>query len=182
MASCPHCSVENPDGAAFCGSCGKALPDASAGGPRVVTAADYATTGAGKQLQIGELDRQRRKAFGILLAVAILQAIGGVIILAAGRAVGVGTENVVVNPLVYGIVFGLAFVFLVLSLWARKSPLPASIVGLVVFCTVHLLDAVANPLTLLNGILVKIIIVVLLIQAIMAGVRHREALRQQSMP
>lgn len=174
---CPHCSVENPDDAAFCGSCGKAVPASMSGGPRVVTTTGYASTGAGEALQLQELDRHRRKAFGVLLAVAILQAVVGGVVIAIG---GIGNLEIEANAIAYVTIFGLAVIFLALSIWARYSPLPAAIVGLVLFCTVHLLDAIADPTAIVRGILVKIIVIVLLIQAIQSGIRHREIMRKRA--
>jgi len=172
---CPHCSVENPDDAAFCGSCGKALPGFAPAGPRVVTGDENAATAAGQQLQAAELDRQRRKAFGVLLAVAIIQAAGGLIMLA------LASQQLEVKAVAYVVVLGIAAIFLALSVWARSSPLPAFIVGLVVFCTIHLYDALQDPSAIIRGILMKIVVIVLLIKAIQAGIRHRELMRNRSL-
>lgn len=178
--ACPHCGADNPLNAAFCTTCGKALPDQAAGaGPRIVEGDAVAGTSAGRSLQEEELRKQAKRAAGALLAVAILQWVFGAILLFAGQAasgrLGGGVE---LNPIVYAVVFGIGVIFFVLFLWARRNPLPAAITGLVLFVSVHLLDAVADPSALVRGIIVKIIIVVVLARAIAAGVRHRK-LRQE---
>ena len=75
-------------------------------------------------------------------------------------------------------VFGIAAVFFALYFWARKQPLPASIVGLILFITVHLLDAIADPAALARGLIMKIIIIAILVNAIQAGVKYRQLQRQ----
>lgn len=176
---CPHCSAMNGLDSSFCESCGKALPTQEPAGPRIVTGADMATTEAGQELQSRELAKQARKAAGALLAVAILQAIFGTIILFGMGAFADDAPDNGINAAVIGSVYGIAVVFFALYLWARKSPLPAAIVGLVVFVSLHSFEAVVDPTSLGRGIIVKIIIIVVLVKAIQAGIQYRK-LSQES--
>src|SRR4051812_37845973 len=73
---CIHCGAPNPAGAAFCGSCGKALP-VSASGPKVLTGNEMPTSAAGAKLVSEELTKQMKSAANTLLAVGILQWILG---------------------------------------------------------------------------------------------------------
>ena len=177
--ACPHCGASNPSTGTVCESCGKALPSAVASSPRVTSAsaAGFAGTGVGRSLQADELSKQAKKAAGALLAVAIIQVVFGAIVVFALMPANVPqqTRNIVMVS-----VFGIAAVFFALYFWARKQPLPASIVGLVLFVTMHLLDALADPTALARGILMKIIIVVILVNAIQAGVKHRQLQRQSA--
>ncbi len=179
---CPHCQAVCAPGATFCMSCGKAVSTGSAGGPRVITAADYASTGSGRTLQAEELLKQTKKACGALTTVAVLQTIFGALIVftaSQGQSLGpIKTEGVDIKILSL-FVFGLAAVFFGLAFWARKSPFPAAITGLVVFVTVHLLDAIADPTAIIRGILIKIVIVVILSRAISAGVKYKAMLKTQ---
>jgi hypothetical protein len=178
-ATCPHCGVANELDASFCISCGKALPGrAEAGGPQIVEGSALAGTTAGQSLQEEELRKQSRKAAGALLAVAILQCLFGVLLLVVGRAMLGGAQDVELDRLVFVVVFAIGLIFFGLFWWARHNPLPAAITGLVLFVTVHLLDALADPTALARGIIVKVIIIVVLARAISAGVRHRK-LRQE---
>ena len=176
QVACPHCGAANPSTGAFCEACGKALPSAAPASPRVMTSADgFAATGAGRNLQSEELHKQAKKAAGALLAVAIIQAAFGALFVFAlmPREVPAETRNIILVS-----VFGIAAVFFALYFWARKQPLPASIVGLILFVTVHLLDAVADPAALVRGLLMKIIIIAILVNAIQAGVKYRQLQRQ----
>ncbi len=166
---CPHCghTVSSGD---FCEACGKALPTSMPGVPRLVTGASLASTPVGQQIQSVELQKSCKKAAGALLAVAVIQAIVGTITLAAmGDQV---TEDE--KPLVMAFIYGVAAVFFALFFWARRQPLPAAIVGLALFVTLHLVDAIVDPTSLARGWLMKIIIVVVLVRAIQAGLQHRK--------
>ena len=173
--TCPHCGAANPS-AAFCQSCGKALPSAMPSAPRVTTSATgFAATGAGRALQSDELHKQAKKAAGALLAVAVIQAVFGALIVFVllPRDLPAETRGVVMVS-----VFGIAAVFFALYFWARRQPLPASIVGLILFVTIHLIDAVADPAALARGLIMKIIIIAILVNAIQAGVKYRQLQRQ----
>jgi hypothetical protein len=172
--ACPHCDAPVTDAEAeFCESCGKALPSLSDMGPRVVTKRDLAATRAGQVLQAKDLQKLTKRAANALLAVAILQAIFGTILLliAAKQAL---------EPIHFVAVYGIAVLFFGLYLWARRNPLPAAIAGLVIFVTIHTVDALVDPPAILRGVLVKIIIVVILANAISAGVQHRKLTQQTS--
>ncbi len=189
---CPSCGAANADAAAFCLSCGKSLPDRAPAGPHIVGAAGEATTAAARDLQSRDLGQKSRKAFGILLVVGILQTIAvfvvpwlleseadklraqGMILDEAKLASIVLSTRVVVG-LIAAVFFGLAF-------WARKNPLPAAIAGLVAFVTLHAIEAVIEPSSLVQGWLIKIFVVAGLIAAIRAGVDHRRILAQAGSP
>ncbi|HEY2586648.1 MAG TPA: zinc ribbon domain-containing protein [Tepidisphaeraceae bacterium] len=191
--ACPHCTVPNEQGSTFCQSCGKALPAVAATGPRVIAGQAVAATSAGMKLQVDELHKQLKKAAGALLWVAILQTLFGALIYflvhnatAARAPAAVDATSVVI--------FGIAAVFWALYFWARVNPLPAAIVGLVIYVTLWALDFIvalaamgnapagqagalaANPF---RGIVIKIIIIAILVRAIKAGQQHRKLLRQQ---
>lgn len=175
--ACPHCSTANDPDSRFCESCGKALPDPRSAEPRVVNGSEIAASRTGQAVQSEALDAQARKAAGALLAVAILQAIFGAILLFTARGAALGDPDLEVDAFVIGSVCAVAALFFGLYLWARRNPLPAAIVGLVVYATLHLLEAVADPSSIARGIIVKLIIVIVLVKAIQAGMQHRRLLR-----
>lgn len=166
----------NPAGAAFCESCGKALPTTNTG-PRVLGAGDMPVTRAGGALVGEELQKQMKRASIALLIVAILQTLMGPVLLMVEKTKqekanpGMVYE---VSPLGYAIVFGIAAIFWALFFWARKAPLPAAITGLVVFISLHLVDAVMDPTQLARGICMKIFVIVALVQAIQAALKYRQ--------
>ena len=198
--NCPHCGAANAYGAAFCQNCGKGLPPALPTGPRVVGVDQAALTDAGFKLQTEELHKQAKKAAGVLLAIAILQfVVGGFLYLALSNAPQRG--NIVFDPTMMLVsTVGVGIVYLGLFFWARRNPLPAAIVGLLVYLTLTVADIVAiagmardaggqggsggygsssssGPPMSIPWL--KIIIVIILVQAIQAGLKHRKLLQQQ---
>lgn len=91
---------------------------------------------------------------GWILALAIMQFLGGLILWAMSDTVGaVSVVSLVILMLLAAAFFGL-------WLWGRKSPFPALLTALILFVSMHLLDAVFDPATLLRGFLVKIVMLV----------------------
>ena len=187
---CPHCGANNVQTAAFCESCGKALPTAS-GGPRVVTADALPQSSAGRKLVSDELVKQQRRAGTALLVVGILQLTCGAILLGVAKQMPATAGQL--KPIVFIVQFGVAGIFLVLYLWARKAPLPAAIVGLILYVTlvaVNVVTAVSEmstnpdrPRTGIGGIGIgwlDIVIIAILAQAISAGLKYKRLLESQS--
>jgi hypothetical protein len=106
--------------------------------------------------------------------VAILQTIGTVLVYFLLR----DAMNEPEAKMILAALCGAAVVFYLLAFWARRNPLPAAIVGLVLIVTLWVADALLDPAAATRGIIIKIIIVVVLIRAIRAGVQHRQ-LKQQ---
>jgi hypothetical protein len=175
-------------GAAFCESCGKALPAAAPTGPRVVTAEALPQTAIGHRMVSDELVKQQKTASTALLVVGLIQLTCGAIALFALQKAAPGQFN----PVLFVIQFGVAAIFLGLWAWSRKSPLPAAIVGLVLYVTLVVINVIsammalaANPDSPRSGFgglgigLLDIIIIVILAQAIMAGLKYKRLLEAQ---
>jgi hypothetical protein len=196
MFACPHCGASNPAGSTFCGACGKALPATAPTGPRLVTGDALAATAAGVKLQSDALHKEAKKAAGALLAVAIIQTLAtivvGFLVYQRGGRAGAGTGGAagqfVLEPYAVIIVGIIAVLFWGLYFWARVQPLPAAIVGLVIYCTFKAVDVVAALMLMAEGGrrggfgglgigCIDIIIIVVLAQAVSAGVKHRRLVR-----
>lgn len=179
--SCPHCGSDNEAGAAFCGHCGKALPSPTDNlGPRVIEGPALASTAAGRSLQSDELHKKAKSAAGALLAVAVLTTIGGVLLLVAGQFLvgepeGQADEGVI-QLLAIG-TLGIAALYYGLWFWARRNPLPATLVGLVTYMSIIAINAAMDPATLIQGVLIKVIIIAVLIRGVRAGIQYRELQR-----
>jgi hypothetical protein len=192
---CPHCGAANPAGSTFCESCGKALPSATPTGPRIITGDVLPSSAAGQKLVGDQLSKQTRRAAYTLLIVGIILAVLGAIL-----AVAVATSPDVTSAmgaagqdpkLLMAIHFGLAVIFLGLFVWALRSPLPASIVGLVIWGTLVLLNVV-NALSNIDvddsrrgmsrfGVgCMDIVIIAVLAQGIQAALKHKRMLRGQT--
>ncbi len=183
---CPHCSAGNVGDSQFCHSCGMALPVANSG-PRIISDGTFASTSVGQHLQSDQLHKSSQKASTALLWVAIIQT--GVV----GFIVWVAQMHnrisfLIRSPVVLGII-AFAGIFWGLYIWSRRQPLPAAIVGLVLYCTMLVLNIVnalsqignnTTPPGYHGGLAntgvgwIDIIIVAVLAQAISAGLKHRK--------
>lgn len=181
--TCPHCGAAASSGSAFCEKCGKALPSPYQSGPRVVSADALPQTAAGQQAVGEELMKQQKRASVALLIVAILQTTCGMLVIAALTQTGGQPGG---NSLLYGVQLTVAAIFWGLWFWSRKHPLPATIVGLVLYATLVVINVVTamsdltrdpeTPRTGIGGLgigIVDIIIMVILGQAIAAGVKYK---------
>lgn len=189
---CPHCQATNKFGSQFCESCGKALPLAS-GGPRVVSASSMPTTAAGAQALSEQLLKTTKRARNTLFAVgAIAMLLGTVLAVVTSKAPGADPGTL---PIMIGIQVAIGAIFFGLGFWANKAPLPASVVGLVLYATllginiVSTMQAVAEagPDARGGGIAglgigwLDILIVIFLARGIQAGIEHRKLVRSGSL-
>ncbi|HVV81580.1 MAG TPA: zinc ribbon domain-containing protein [Kofleriaceae bacterium] len=76
--------------------------------------------------------------------------------------------------LLFGVNVGLCAIHLGLYVWARRAPLAAAIVALILFVSLHVANAVLDPDSIDKGIVLKVVFVAILIKAIQAGYQiHR---------
>ena len=190
--TCPHCGVANPGGAAFCESCGKALPSLAATGPRIVAGNQFATSTVGRELQADELHKTAKKASGALLAVAIIQTIIGPVVLFALAGARSGSPEFMAAIVIQLVI---AAVFWGLWIWSRFQPLPAAIVGLVLYGTLVAINVITNVSAMaqnggerragggIGGLGIgwlDIVIMAVLARAISAGAQHRKLMKQSA--
>ena len=159
MLSCAQCQHANARTLKFCESCGASLAD--------VAAAERLADESEAEVMLLEV----KKAQGAIGLVAILQVIIAVLFLALGQ---IETTGMVV-------MLGIGAVFGGLWVWCKSNPLAASIVALLVFASMHMAEAVVDPSTITNGIILKVIVTVVLVRAISAGLKHREFVRERGM-
>ena len=62
-----------------------------------------------------------------------------------------------------GLVVFIAAVYVALGLWSKKKPFTAILIGLIVFVVLQVLNAIADPSTLLQGWYIKIAVPLFLI-------------------
>jgi hypothetical protein len=102
-----------------------------------------------------------RSARSSLLWVGGLVALGSLFAFAK-------SEGEAMVALVIGL--GVAVLYAGLWQWSKQQPLGATAAGLGIFVTLQVGSAVMEPATLVQGIIVKIVVLVLLIRGVRAGV------------
>lgn len=159
MLTCSECSHANLRKSKFCEACGASLARVAA------------SERAADEIEADALLLEVKKAQSAMLLVAIVQSIAAVFLVLMNT---VDTITTVVLVLIAALFFGL-------WAWAKHKPLAAAIVGLMVFVSLHLADAIVDPTALVRGIVLKIVVVVMLARAISAGIKHREFVRERGL-
>ena len=103
-------------------------------------------------------DKSIKNARLALFAVAGLQLIFGTII-------GVSQDS---DTAIYTVIISIivAAIFIGLGLWTKSKPYTAIVTGLIVFVSLHLIEAIFDSSTIKNGIIMKIVVIVYLVKSI----------------
>ena len=108
--------------------------------------------------------REVKKAQSAMLLVVAVQVLGMVYLLVTGE----------LDLTMAVVMLAFAAVYVGLWVWCRRDPLAASIVALVVFVVVHLIEALIDPAALARGLVIIVGIVAVLSWAVASGIRHRK--------
>ncbi len=160
--------------------------------------ANPAGTGLGSLAQSAR-SKKLKQARGILIAVGVLTLIlnGIVLALLVSQKNKIDNEvkrlraqpNMVVNEskvkeaqdalrsgfLVTGVALGLGFIFVILGLIVKQYPVPATLLGLVLYIGATVIFGLMNPETLsVVGIIVKIVFIACLVKALQAGIAYEK--------
>lgn len=176
MPNCPRCSAPNADARRVCERCGISIegprPSLVVGQP----ARELAHIDSIAVAQIERLNASCRRASFVMLALGLIEGVAGTVVTAIGfLATGKGTAD----ARIYGpAILAIGFVYLGLWLWARRSPLAASVVGFIVFLCIIGTAAVIKPSTLAKFSPLKTVILVALGSAVYEGFQHRRIQRE----
>jgi len=124
-----------------------------------------------KEIELSDLSGKVNAARKSLFIIAGVDAVFGLIMYFGAKGQEDALPNLIAEMLIVSI-------FVALGLWARKKARPALITGLVVYVSLHLLNAVFEPMSIISGILLKIFIVIYLIKGIKA-VSEADQLRKE---
>jgi hypothetical protein len=118
-----------------------------------------------------EVAAAKKQASGILFAVAAIQLICGgigIVVLPMIDKQAAAPEVMVIGG---ALVVGMAAIFAGLGWWAMYMPLPASLIGLILYSLLALADFLVSQS--MSGIFIKIIIVIGLVRAVAASIKAR---------
>ena len=153
--TCPKCGASTTRQDAFCPSCGTK-----------VGATDDELQAEGAQIRADAAIVRARKW---LLIVAVLTWGSGIVFYFMHQS----QYDPGQLKLVLAINVALGFLYLGMWAWARRNALAASVIALLTFVTVHVVDAIVDPKTIIQGIIVKIFFVAALIGAVRAAFEAR---------
>lgn len=176
MPACPKCSAPVTEGQAFCESCGEQLKEG------VARREAMPRTG-------GEITDQHRKhirsaRFAIMFVAIVTIGVsiffwfklkGEIEDIPPGFLVdGAVKKAIAFQKVAVASTFFLGLVFSGLFFWAKKNPFGASLTALIIYATSILVQAGIEPSTLVNGIIIKVIIVLALVRGVQAGLAFKK--------
>lgn len=143
--SCGACGAPLLEAAQFCEKCG----------------ADQAQVSMDRDVAHMLHAGKMRNASQSLVWVAGLMVVGQFLMFGIG-----GGEDV----FGLGVGLGIAALFFGFWRWSKRQPLAATASALGVFVTLHVANAFLDPATIAQGLIVKIVILVILVRGVRAGV------------
>jgi hypothetical protein len=160
-----------PTEAAFCGSCYNKVNDTDAfcdncGYPIMGTLAEqqaFVDNKMVKEIDLEDYKSKIKNAGNKLFWIAGIFAVSGFALYATGNDAEEKT-NTLIGCLI------ISLIFVALGAWSRKKPLAALISGAGLYGIVIILGAIENPLSIISGIIWKIIIIGAFIKGIKAAI------------
>ncbi|MCC6969116.1 MAG: hypothetical protein IT434_02745 [Phycisphaerales bacterium] len=126
--------------------------------------------------QFDKLNAKCRRASSVMLTLGLIEGVAGAGVTAIGY---LATSKSTADARIYGpVILAIGLVYLGLWLWARRSPLVASVVGFIVFLCIIGTAAVINPSTLTKFNPLKTVVLVVLGSAVYEGFQHRRIQRE----
>lgn len=211
VARCAGCGADLPEHDAFCTACGAPVSGRSPSPSPSADAAPAVPRPARHRRRVGDRTRRKSigRATGWVLAVAIMFAVFGTVMgfITAEQAdqahanfsrfesdelVELMGETQTAAEWhrrfdaetrgVFLVNYVLAAVMLGLWFWARRSAFPALLTALCVYLAVIVLNVAVDPGTLLQGLLIKILVISALGLGVKAAVGQRAAEREAEGP
>ncbi len=160
--TCQCCKYEVSENDSFCNNCGFPLNGTDEEKGKFI--GRYLT----QKNQKTEIDSQVKSARTTLFVVAGLTVLGG--LLSGATDKGGDGGIILIASLIIAVIFcGLAF-------WSNKNPFGALLTGLIMYVSLLILGTIDNPLELMRGIIVKVIIISYMVKGVIGAskVRGRE--------
>jgi hypothetical protein len=125
------------------------------------------------QIDFDTHEKQISQAGKTLYWIAGLMFLGDLLMLGVSRHYDKVGLTLGFSAIVSGIFVGLAY-------WSRTKPTAALIIGLSIFVLIQLLAAIGDPVSIVKGVIVKIIIIGYLIKGIKSSIEADKMMREQN--
>jgi len=162
---CQCCFEKVSDADHFCQACGFPLKGSAEEQQHFIYTRNY------QQMEIDSLSNKVRSARNTLFVLSGFFLLFGLGYFAVNRREDTASAILITNAVV-------SVIFLLLGWWAEKKPLASIISGMVLYILLILMAAIENPLSLFQGIIVKIIIISYLVKGLMSAM-EAEKIRKQ---
>ncbi len=185
MKNCTHCNEEIHPDETYCSACGEKVPVVAKKSAAKIAEKDVIKKASKTILVLSILFVGFGTVFGLIQHSAArdahanlnqfqetdeLQPINGEIYTVAELRSQIDKEVL----FVFGINYFLAAVMLGLYFWSRESPFPALVAALSVYLAVQVLNAIIDPATIIQGLLIKILIISFLLNGIKTSLNSRK--------
>ncbi|MCZ4243859.1 hypothetical protein [Pedobacter punctiformis] len=125
-----------------------------------------------REIELEESNKKIKSATNSLYWIAGVLAFWGIIFFAMNQDSGNDGFVIFITNII------LSISFLALGAWSKTKPAPALISGLSLFVIIQILNAVVSPISILSGIIFKVIIIGYLIKGI-KGVLEADKLKKE---
>jgi len=154
---CKACSSKAEPNDAFCTHCGYPLQGSDQ------EQRNFISIREAKLIDLSEATKKIRRASIALYVIGGITAVAGVALYAVSTNPEVKNSLLITNLIVGAIFVGLGF-------WCNQKPLAAIISGASLYALIFILNAVVNPLSIVSGIIFKIIIIGLFVRGIKSAI------------
>ena len=174
--TCPKCAAISPPFTRFCEKCGGALLAGIKS--RSATPAQAANRIALKAT--AKTIRSARIALGFVAVVTL--GFSAFMHVRFNNQIAAARDNpqltideaiVTQQHLLFSVNYLLVAIYVGLIFWCSRNPFGACLTGLVIYVTLILINAAVDPATIVQGIIMKAIIIIALANGIKAGLTHR---------
>lgn len=155
-ALCGSCYAKVNDADAFCDKCGFPLKGTEEEQQNFIN--DRTT----KEIDLEDYNKKIKTAGTALYWIAAVCALSGLILY------GTGPQEQKIPLLVINLI--LALLFVGLGAWSRKKPFAAIISGAALYAIILVVNAIDNPLSIVQGIIMKIFIIGAFIKGIKSAI------------
>lgn len=157
--NCKCCKTTVTENDSFCPNCGFPLKGT------IEEQGEFIGKFLTKKNEEQEWKRQVNNARTTLAVVGVLMIVTGGFYGLMNRNSG-GEIIFVVN-----LIIGLIYFFL--SWWSNKNPFGAILTGLIIFISIYLLQAFINPSSLIEGVIIKVVVVTYMINGVVSAAKVR---------
>jgi len=150
---CPACNVDASTDDAFCPGCGYPFKGTE------YEQRMFSANRNAKEIDLDEADKKIRRASNTLFFIGGTTMVVGLALYAIDKDPSTKNNLLITNCILAVIYAGLGF-------WCKKKPLAAIISGLSLYVLLIIFNAIINPLSIVSGIIFKIIFIGLFINGI----------------
>jgi len=152
-AFCNSCNTAVSNADAFCNNCGYPLHGTEQ------EQMDFISNRTYKEIDLEDYNKQIKKAGMALYLIAAFALLWGIILYATSKELAILLGSLII-----------CIIFVALGAWSRRKPLAAILSGAALYAILIILSAIDNPITIVSGIIWKVLIIGAFIRGIKSAI------------